>query len=122
MSRQLPGFALVVRAHPYQRRSARAELDIALAALTMDFRVEIYFVGASILQLLAERNAGPAALPAAYRAWASLPDLGECGMFAEQSWVDRLATADVELVIPVQGLNPDDWQLAWRRCDYSMVV
>jgi sulfur relay (sulfurtransferase) DsrF/TusC family protein len=115
-------FALLVRSHPYQRRSARAELDVALAALVMDFRVEIYFVGSAVFQLLAERNCEPALLPAAYRAWASLPDMGEFSLFAERSWLDRLAAADVPLLLPVQAMETADMRQRWRRCDYSMVL
>jgi sulfur relay (sulfurtransferase) DsrF/TusC family protein len=114
--------ALLVRSHPYLRRSARAELDVALAALAMEFRVEVYFIGSAVLQLLTERDCAPAALPAAYRAWASLPDLGEVGLFAERAWLERLAASESALSIPVEPLDPDQMRRRWRRCGRSMVV
>ena len=119
---RLPAFALLVRSHPYQRRSARAELDVALAALIMDYRLEVYFIGPSILQLLTDRNTEPAQLPAAYRAWASLPDLGEFALFAEQQWLDRLVETNSRLLMSVRGLDPGLLRQRWRHCDYSMVL
>jgi sulfur relay (sulfurtransferase) DsrF/TusC family protein len=120
--RKLPAFALLVRSHPYQRRSARAELDVALAALVMDFRIEVYFIGSAVLQLLADRDSGPALLPAAYRAWATLPDLGEFALYAERFWLDRLAVTDVPLLMPVEALDTAQMRQRWRLCDYSMVL
>lgn len=113
---------LIVRSHPYQRRSARTELDVAIAALVMDFRLEVYFLGAAMLQLAVERDVKAALLPAAYRAWASLPDLGELKMFAEEAWLERYPPAQFLLPVPVQGLQTDRMQEGWRRCDYSVVL
>ena len=120
--RNSPAFALLVRSHPYQRRSARAELDVALAALVMDFRIEVYFIGSAILQLLADRDTAPALLPAAYRAWGTLPDLGEFALYAERFWLDRLAVTDVPLLMPVEALESAQMRQRWRLCDYSMVL
>lgn len=114
--------ALLVRSQPYQRRSARAELDVALAAMAMDFRVEVYFIGSAILQLQSDRDCTPALLPAAYRAWAALPDLGEFGLYAEQPWLDRLAAAEIPLMMPVQAMDAAEMRQRWRTCDYSMVL
>jgi sulfur relay (sulfurtransferase) DsrF/TusC family protein len=114
--------ALIVRSYPYQHRSARAELDVALAALVMDFRLEVYFLGAAFMQLLVEREVKPALLPAAYRAWASLPDLGKVTLFAEESWLDRYREAQFRLPVPIQGLQVDRMQDGWRRCDYSVAL
>ena len=120
--RQAPVLALLVRSDPYQRRSPRNELDVALAALAMDFRLEVYFLGSSILQLLAERDPRAALLPAAYRAWASLPEMGEAVLYGEQTWLDRLAEWRAELVMPVNGLSRTQLRRHWRHCDYSMVI
>jgi sulfur relay (sulfurtransferase) DsrF/TusC family protein len=116
---EMPDFALLIRSHPYQRRSARAELDVALAALVMDYRVEVYFLGSSVLQLLVERNSEAAGLPPAYRAWASLPELGECSLFAQQHWLDKLSHSGSELLLPVQVMGSGP---GWRHCKYSMVI
>ena len=114
--------ALLVRSHPYQRRSARAELDVALAAMVMDFRIEVYFIGSAVLQLQAERNGEPARLPAGYRAWATLPDLGEFALYAEPPWLDRLGATEVPLLMPVEAMEAHEMRRRWRACDYSMVL
>jgi len=114
--------ALLVRSHPYQRRSARAELDVALAAMVMNFHIEVYFIGSAVLQLQAERNGEPARLPAGYRAWATLPDLGEFALYAERPWLDRLVAAEVPLLMPVESMEAVEMRQRWRACDYSMVL
>ncbi len=114
--------ALLVRSAPYQRRSPRNELDVALAALAMDFRVEVYFLGSSILQLIPERDPRPALLPAAYRAWAALPEMGEFSLYAEQAWLDRLVEWNEPLLMPIQGLSAEQIRTGWRNCDHSMVI
>ena len=58
-----PGLALLVTAPPFQGREPRAELDIALAGLALDHRVEVYFLGEAVLQLALTREAGDALLP-----------------------------------------------------------
>ena len=66
-----PSLALIVRDPPFAHRAARADLDVALAAAAMDFRLEIFFFGQAIMQLALERDCRDAMLPAGYRAWAA---------------------------------------------------
>ena len=88
----------------------------------MDFHVEVYFVGSALLQLINIRNPVPALLPAGYRAWASLPDLGDVAVFAENHWLAQFPEPEFSLVIPGIGIETIQMQAAWRRCDYSMVL
>ena len=108
--------ALILRGLPYHGRAPRADLDMALAAAALDREVEIYLLGPALLQLAAQRAPEAAELPVGYRAWAALPELGEVTLFAEQGWVDRCAEAGIELLLPVQGLAPDELAKRWRRC------
>lgn len=117
-----PSLALIVRSHPYQQRSSRAEFDMALAAVLMDFRLEVYFVGAALLQLITNRDSRPALLPAGFRAWASLPDLGEVTVFAETPWLEQFPEPEFSLIMPVEGITIGPTHAAWRSCDYSMVL
>ena len=117
-----PSVALLVRSQPYQRRSARAELDVALAALVMEYRVEVYFIGPAILQLVTGRNPEPALLASAYRAWGSLPDLGEFAVFAEPHWLERLEKSGGRLLMPVEAMATEQMRCNWRLCDHSMVL
>ena len=114
--------ALIVRRSPYQQRSSRLDLDVALAAAVMDFKVEVYFVGVALLQLIKTRDPAPALLPAGYRAWGSLPDLGDVAVFAENHWLAQFPEPDFSLVLPVTGIETVQMKAAWRRCDYSMVL
>ncbi len=82
----VPTIGLLLRSPPYGSREPRAELDLALAALTLDYAVEVYFTGDSLLQLARDKSPGAAGLPAGYRAWAALPELGEIRLFAETAW------------------------------------
>ena len=59
---------LLVARPPYAARAPRAELDLALAAAALDYRLEIYFLGSAVLQLADDRGAEPAMLPSGYRA------------------------------------------------------
>lgn len=114
--------ALLVQAAPYENRIARTDADFALAAAALDFEIRIYFSGHSVLQLLSRRNAGDAGLPAGYRAWAALPDLGHARMFAEQRWLDFCRTRGLELLTPVEGLDAAGMRRSWRSCDHVVVL
>lgn len=114
--------ALIVRGRPYGRRAPRADLDLALAAAALDFELEIYFIGASLLQLAAERNGSAARLPGGYRAWAALPDLSEVRMFGEVEWVQKCERGGIALEAPVEGLDPDRMRSRWRSCRQAWVV
>ncbi len=117
-----PSLALIFRAAPYGGRAPRADLDLALAAAALDRAVEIYLLGPALLQLAASRSPEAAELPAGYRAWAALPELGDVTLFAEQDWIDRCGEAGIDLLLPVRGLDPDELAIRWRRCRQALVV
>jgi sulfur relay (sulfurtransferase) DsrF/TusC family protein len=114
--------ALIVRGVPYGRRAPRADLDLALAAAALDFELEIYFIGESLLQLAAERDGAAAHLPPGYRAWAALPGLCKIRMFGEREWVRRCERGGIELAVPVEGLDPDSMRSSWRTSRRALVV
>ena len=114
--------ALIIRSGPYQNRAARADIDLALAAATMDFELHVYFYGAAILQLARERDPAGALLPAGLRAWAALPELADATFYCEQAWLDFCQREQIGLVVPVNGMNPDDVGEDWRRHRHVMVI
>lgn len=114
--------AVLVTTGPYQGRVARSELDFALTAVSLDFRVEVYFLGNALLQLATARDPAPALLPSGYRGWAALPELGDAHFFAERDGLARCRDLAIELVAPVTGLGPQDMRQAWRRCRYSVLL
>ena len=114
--------ALIVRGLPFGRRAPRADLDLALAAAAMDFDLEVYFLGAALLQLAAERDGAAALLPSGYRAWAALPGLAEVRVFGEREWLRRCERRGIDLAMPVEGLDPEQMRAGWRRCRQALVV
>lgn len=114
--------ALLVRTPPGSSRESRAEVDLAMAALSMDFKVEVYFTGDAILQLAAEKDGAGARLPRGYRAWSALPELGDVRVYAEAGWISRLERLGVELLMPVEGLGFAQMKRRWRRCGQVMVL
>ncbi len=114
--------ALLVRGQPYARRSARSELDIALLAASVERPLRLYFLGAAVLQLLQDRETGPAELPAGYRAWASLPELTSVQAFAEARRLDWLRARALPLLLDPQPLSPEAMRVHWRDCGRVLVL
>ncbi len=113
---------LIVGRRPYERRVARADIDLALAAAAMDLGIRIYFTGSSVLQLTTERDPGRALLPPGYRAWAALPDLAQTRVFAETEWLVYCSGAGLELLMPIEPLGPQEMRRDWRDCRHVMVI
>lgn len=114
--------ALLVKSGAFDHRTARSEVDLALAASALDFKLEIFFMGAAVLQVVRERDVARALLPGGLRAWAALPDFSPARIYAEQEWLDRCRSDSLSLVLPVTGLSPSNFQKHWRRCNHVMVV
>jgi sulfur relay (sulfurtransferase) DsrF/TusC family protein len=114
--------ALIVRGRPYARRAPRADLDLALAAAALDFRLEIYFLGDALLQLAAERDGAAAGLSPGYRAWAALPDLTDVRVFGEREWLERCTRNGIDLLLPVEGLDSGQMRAGWRQCRHALVA
>lgn len=114
--------ALLVKTGPYCSRESRAEADLALAALSLDYVVEIYFTGDSILQLAQDKVGAGASLPAGYKAWSALPELGSVRIFAESAWISRCQRLGIALALPVEGLGFVSMKQRWRSCDHVVVL
>ena len=117
-----PSIALLVKSGPYHSRESRSELDLALAALALDFRLEVYFSGDALLQLAEAKDPSGAQLPPGYKAWAALPDMGEVRLFAESAWLSRCELLGISLTMPVEGLGHARMKQRWRRCDKVLVL
>lgn len=117
-----PVMGLIIRAEPYRQRAARSQLDVALVAAAMDCQLELYFVGSAVLQLLLQRDATVARLPAAYRGWASLPEMTEVSTYAEPRWTDWLAARSACTALDIQAMSPGRMRREWRRCSKVLVL
>jgi sulfur relay (sulfurtransferase) DsrF/TusC family protein len=118
----LPSLALLLRGGAYAHRSARADVDFALAAAALDFSLEVYFLGDAITQLAVGRKPDAARLPPGYRAWASLPELGQARLFAERTWLDRCEQRGIRPLAGLEGLERDELRARWRRCSHALVL
>ena len=114
--------ALLVHTPPYRTREPRAELDLALAALSLDFELEVYFLGGALLQLAADKDGADAGLPPGYKAWAALFELGTVRLFGESRWLRRCERLGVDWLAPVEGLGPACMKTRWRACDRVIVL
>jgi sulfur relay (sulfurtransferase) DsrF/TusC family protein len=114
--------ALIVRGHPWRRRAARADLDLALAAAAMDYDLEVYFLGDALLQLADKRQCEAALLPSGYRAWGALPGLADARFYAEREWLERCDRSRIRLILPVRALGADQMRAGWRSCHHALVV
>ncbi len=122
-----PAFRLgmIVRGTPYAQRSARTQLDVAMLAATLDFDLHIYFVGNAVLQLIERGDTSAAQLPAAYRAWASLPELlehAESQVFADVAWLDRLRRIGRETCLPVKASTAFEMRQQMDHCDRLLTL
>jgi sulfur relay (sulfurtransferase) DsrF/TusC family protein len=114
--------ALIISSQPYSNRSARSDMDVALAAAALDFRLEVFFLGSAVLQLAEEKEPQGALLPPGYRAWASLPELAEIHVCAEKFWIDYCDHNGIVLLMPVEALSESQMRRAWRQCRHAWVL
>lgn len=117
-----PSLALIIQNAPYRNRVARADIDFALAAATLDFDIRVYLPGLASMQLVTRRNAAEASLPAGYRAWAALRDLAKTRLFIEQRWFDLCQVRGLELLAQVEPMSAVTMRRSWRTCDHVLVL
>lgn len=113
---------LVVRAAPFAGRSARDDLDVALAAATLEIPLEVFFLGFGLWQTAAERSVEAALLPQGLAGWAALADLTEARFFAEAGLCRRMREAGVGTTVPVEPLDGFAMAERWRSCSRVMVL
>jgi sulfur relay (sulfurtransferase) DsrF/TusC family protein len=113
---------LVVRSGPWQGRSNRDQLDVALAAAALGMEIDLYFLGEGALQLLVNRDGAPAGLPAGHRAWASLPELTPTRVFVETGQFQRMEAAGLHTLVEAEPLDGAGMRERQGRCDRVLVL
>ena len=114
--------ALVVRDGPYSRRSARARLDFALAAASLEMQLELFFIGAGVQQIIAGGEPADALLPAGLKAWKSLPEMTEIGVWVDDRYWGALCQPGVTLLLPAEPLSAAAMSQRWSACDRVLVI
>jgi DsrE/DsrF-like family len=118
----MPVVGLLVRSGPYRQRSARSQLDVALVAAALDVPLRLYFLADAALQLADARDTRPAGLPAGYRGWASLASATRVTVFAERSWLERMAELGMEPLLKVQARTRAQMRTDWEKCARLLVL
>ena len=111
---------LIVRSAPWEERSGREALDLALAAAVMDQPLRLFFLGDGLLQLVDGRDGSSAGLPLGQKAWASLPDLVDTTVHCRAQ--DPLAQSDLAWWLRPEPLDDNAWQAALVSCRRLLVL
>ncbi len=117
-----PVIGLVVRSGPYQQRSARSQLDVALVAAALETPLRLYFLADAALQLAGARDARTANLPVGYRGWASLTGLTMVSAFVEPAWFECLSGLGTGPLLPVKAWTKAEMRVDWRKCARLLVL
>ncbi|NIM70136.1 MAG: hypothetical protein GTN86_05255 [Xanthomonadales bacterium] len=117
-----PRIGLVIRSGPFQGRSSRDQLDMALAAASLGQRLLLVFRGAGILQLLAEREPAAAGLPKGLAAWGSLPDLTSLEALVNAAEWAQVGQGDRPLSLAVQAVDDVEIARQLALCDHVLAV
>jgi len=107
---------MIVTRAPYHQRSARMELDVALAAATLEMPLALFFLGEGVWQLAAERNTTQARLPRGLKGWAALAQMTEVCYYAESEHLDSLRHHGGTTVVSAEAMTPGDMTALWRTC------
>ena len=107
---------LVISRAPWEGRSGRDSLDIALAAATLDWSVDIYFCAGGLRQLLAAQSGVDAGLPGSPKAWKMLPELSAVRFIADPCEMKFWQEQGAEFVVPLLPLSKSVWGIEQSGC------
>jgi sulfur relay (sulfurtransferase) DsrF/TusC family protein len=113
---------LLVRSEPWHSRSGREALDLALAVVSLDLRLELVFMGGGAEQLVAGGKPAVAALAPGLKAWASVPELGPTRCWIQRQAWERLQRRGVDWILKPEPLDAAGLGRRLRRCDRLLVV
>lgn len=121
-ARAFERLGLVVCQGPWQGRSGRDQLDLAIAAVGMDVAVELFFVGDGVLQLLVGERPNAARLPPSTAGWGSLPELGAVRFHVDASRHRELLASGCAFRAQVEPASPADMRARQAGCDRLLVA
>lgn len=122
MSGEVVRIGLVVRSAPYCGRSGRDQLDLALAAASMGYELELFFTGTGALQLLPGQDPEAAGLPPGIRGWPSLAELGPVSAWVLEDQLKGLRGLAREFALDLQPATGEMLAERIARCDHVMVA
>ena len=119
-SRNTNRLGLVIRQAPYAQPAPRSQLDMALAAASLEMPLDIFFLGDGVWQLAANRDPAAADLPAGLKGWAAVPDLTDSRFYVHQASHDRFTQLGGKTIVPVTALSGPAIAERWRACSRVM--
>ena len=113
---------LVIRSGPFQGRSARDQLDVALAAASLGFELELFFTEEGILQLVADRDAQAGGLPGGHKGWKALPGLTSVTAWAAERVLSSHVDASTNFMLEVKPASQSQMAGRLADCEHCLVV
>jgi len=113
---------LIVRSGPFKGRSSRDQLDLALAAASLELPLEVFFVGEGVLQLRADRDPRAARLPGGIKGWKALPDLTSVNAWVADTAMTDVLSPAAELLLEVKVVSEAELAGRLASCDLAMVI
>ena len=112
---------LVVRSGPFQGRSSRDQLDLALAAASLNFHLELFFIGDGVLQLLANRDVSAGQLPGGLKGWKSLPEIASVNAWTADDVPESHVIKGAHALLDVSVVSTLEMARRLAHCDRVLV-
>lgn len=114
--------ALILRQGPFQGRSGRDQLDMALAAATLGIELELVFTASGLLQLLPGDKQSTPVLPGGGKGWKSLPGLTCVHAWSTPEALGLIAGQDTILSLNITATSHADISARLASCDRVLVL
>jgi sulfur relay (sulfurtransferase) DsrF/TusC family protein len=122
MDRSERVIGLVIRSAPSDGPSSRDQLDVALAAASLGFELELFFTARGIQQLFANTDASAGETPAGHKGWKALPGLTKVLAWADEPSIPSLKDSGINLLLDVGSCSPLDFAHRLELCDQTLVI
>jgi len=114
--------ALIIRSGPFSRRSARSQLDMALAAASLEIQLELFFIGPGVLQIITGGEPAAAGLPSGLKAWKSVAELTEVKAWVPDGQWPAIQACGQPMLLNARPLAADEMRARWAGCDRALVI
>lgn len=122
MAKSIQKLALIVRQGPFQGRSGRDQLDMALSAAALGIELELVFTASGLLQLLPGDKQSEPVLPGSGKGWKSLPGLTRVHAWSRREDLETVAGQAGILSLKVQAASRSEISARLDRCDRVLVL
>ena len=114
--------ALIVRSETFKGRASRDQLDMALAAASLGYKLELFFTSRGVFQLVAGSQVSDAGLPHGHKGWKALPGLTSVRAWAEPSTLSLIKSSGMELLLSLESCRSVDFSRRLGHFNQSLVI